>query len=570
MGLPKQVLDSLVDQHLLLQQARRLHLTAIARGNPPEDPGDPDAQSRRQVRRPGALRALRDRHDGLPVAGRVRRRTGARDHPQKMESALQNSIVVSPKAAEAEYRRINENAKIKLRPLSRRARSGQRHRHAGRGRSSTTRRTRRSTRTANSARPSTSSPTTPSSARRSIRPMPSCASVYEACGTKSSSRPRARTSCTSSSKSIRARRPAADAAAKAKAETLVKQLRAGADFAQAGASNSGDPSSSGKGGDMGWVDKGTTVEPFDTAAFSMPLNTISDPIRSTEFGYHIIKVLERRPAGYRPFEEVRDQLCARRPPISMAKDRARDEITRIAARIKDSKPKTADGVHGARQRQRGLERYAVVRQDRPDPGHRQQSGVHRLGVRREAERRRRHHRHAARSGDPVPLRDPRRPVFRRSTRSAPRSRTTRAWRRRAQLAQQALAKAHARRATVDAVGAKVGLPAAGDDASTVRASSPASAAIRRRSSMRRCPRRSARSRARSMIGDGAVAVPGHRTEEGRRRRRWRRTARSTSNAAPAGIAQPARRRCCSGCARTSTIDINKKLIEPATPQQAGV
>ena len=40
--------------------------------------------------------------------------------------------------------------------------------------------------------------------------------------------------------------------------------------------------------------RGTTVEPFDTAAFSIPLNTISDPIRSKEFGYHIIKVLERR------------------------------------------------------------------------------------------------------------------------------------------------------------------------------------------------------------------------------------------------------------------------------------
>src|SRR5262249_43070112 len=123
------------------------------------------------------------------------------------------------------------------------------------------------------------------------------------------------------------------------AEAVVKQLRAGVDFAKVAKENSGDPSSSGKGGDMGWVDKGMTVAPFDTAAFSVPLNTISDPIRSTEFGYHIIKVLERRPAGYKAFEEVRDQLATQMIEQT-AKDQARDEITRVAARIKQSKPTT--------------------------------------------------------------------------------------------------------------------------------------------------------------------------------------------------------------------------------------
>jgi peptidyl-prolyl cis-trans isomerase D len=135
--------------------------------------------------------------------------------------------------------------------------------------------------------------------------------------------------------------PAADAEAKAKADNIVKQLRAGGDFAKLAQANSGDPSSSSKGGDMGWVDKGTTVEVFDKAAFSMPLNTISDPIRSTDFGYHIIKVLERRPEGYRTFEEVRDRLRAQTAD-QLSKERARDEITRIEARIKASKPKTAD------------------------------------------------------------------------------------------------------------------------------------------------------------------------------------------------------------------------------------
>ena len=111
-------------------------------------------------------------------------------------------------------------------------------------------------------------------------------------------------------------------------------------FAKLAKENSGDPSSAGKGGDMDFVDRGITVEAFDTAAFSIPLNTISDPIRTKEFGYHIIKVLARKPAGYRPFEEVRPMLSAQLAD-QQAKDQARDEITRISARLKQTKPKTA-------------------------------------------------------------------------------------------------------------------------------------------------------------------------------------------------------------------------------------
>ncbi|MGH9419942.1 MAG: peptidyl-prolyl cis-trans isomerase, partial [Thermoanaerobaculia bacterium] len=54
----------------------------------------------------------------------------------------------------------------------------------------------------------------------------------------------------------------------------------------------------------------------------------------------IIKVLERRPTGYRPFEEVKDRLRAVTAD-QQSKDRARDEITRISAQIKENKPKTA-------------------------------------------------------------------------------------------------------------------------------------------------------------------------------------------------------------------------------------
>jgi len=135
--------------------------------------------------------------------------------------------------------------------------------------------------------------------------------------------------------------PADDAAAKAKAEGIVKQLRAGGDFAALAKANSQDPSSAGNGGDMGFVDQGQTVQAFDTAAFSVPLNTVSDPIRTPEYGYHIIKVLERREAGYRSFEEVKPQIASIMSN-DLAKRRATDAITAIAARMREKKPKNVD------------------------------------------------------------------------------------------------------------------------------------------------------------------------------------------------------------------------------------
>jgi peptidylprolyl isomerase/peptidyl-prolyl cis-trans isomerase D len=86
---------------------------------------------------------------------------------------------------------------------------------------------------------------------------------------------------------------------------------------------------------------GQTVEPFERAIFSIPLNTISDPIRTKEFGYHIVKVTERRTASVKSFEEVRPQLTVQ-AATDMARDAARDEINRVHALIKQNKPASVD------------------------------------------------------------------------------------------------------------------------------------------------------------------------------------------------------------------------------------
>jgi len=337
MGLPKQVLDSLVDQHLLLQEARRLHLTATPeeiRQKILEVPTlNPDGKFVGQE--------LYNRYVtmvGFQSPAEFEEELAREITINKMESALQSAIVVSPKAAEAEYRRVSESARIKyiLYPA---------------------------------AREVANVTVTPAEVQQYYTAHQAQYTHGEQREAKYLIGDYARLRATINPSDAELRKiynqrheefkaaegahilhilikvepgsaPAVEAAAKAKADGIVKQLRAGADFAKLAQENSGDPSSSGKGGDMGWVDKGTTVEPFDTAAFTIPLNTISDPIHSKEFGYHIIKVLERRGAGYRPFEEVRDRIAALTVD-QQAKDRARDEITRIAAKIKDNKPKSA-------------------------------------------------------------------------------------------------------------------------------------------------------------------------------------------------------------------------------------
>jgi len=339
MGLPRQVLDSLVDQHLLLQQARRLHLGASPqeiRQKILEIPTlNPDGKFVGEELYTRYVTGMM----GFQSPAEFEEELGRDITLSKMESAIQNSVVVSPKAADAEYRRVTENARIKylLYPAAREAANvtvtpAEVQQYYTAHQSQYTHGEQREAKYLIADYARLRAKMTPTDAelqkiydqRKEEFKAPAGAHILHILIKVDEGAP-----------------PAVDAAAKAKAETLVKELRAGADFAKLAKENSGDPSSAGNGGDMGWVDKDTTVAPFDAAAFSIPLNTISDPIRSKEFGYHIIKVLERRQAGYRPLKEVADRLRATTAD-QRAKDFARDAITTVAARIKANPPKTAD------------------------------------------------------------------------------------------------------------------------------------------------------------------------------------------------------------------------------------
>jgi len=83
---------------------------------------------------------------------------------------------------------------------------------------------------------------------------------------------------------------------KAKAEDLLKQVKAGANFTELAKKYSEDPGSKDKGGEYGWMTRGQTVKNFETAAFSLQPGQTSD-IVTTEYGFHIIQVEEKEPAN---------------------------------------------------------------------------------------------------------------------------------------------------------------------------------------------------------------------------------------------------------------------------------
>jgi len=94
----------------------------------------------------------------------------------------------------------------------------------------------------------------------------------------------------------------------AEAKEIEAELKKGADFAELAKKKSKDPGAS-DGGDLGFFTKDQMVPEFSAAAFALKPGQISDPVK-TQFGWHIIKVEEKRPRKPPPFDQVKPQLEA--------------------------------------------------------------------------------------------------------------------------------------------------------------------------------------------------------------------------------------------------------------------
>ena len=95
--------------------------------------------------------------------------------------------------------------------------------------------------------------------------------------------------------------------ARKKAEDVLKQIKAGGNFAELAKKYSEDPGSAKNGGSLGWIGKGRTVPEFEKAAFSLPKGGTSDLVQSS-YGFHIIHVDDKQDAHLKTLDEVKDQI----------------------------------------------------------------------------------------------------------------------------------------------------------------------------------------------------------------------------------------------------------------------
>jgi peptidyl-prolyl cis-trans isomerase C len=101
--------------------------------------------------------------------------------------------------------------------------------------------------------------------------------------------------------------PAERDAAKQRAGDVLAKLQAGADFAQLARANSQDTASAARDGDLGYLEKGDMDPAFEKQAFALAPGRVSGVV-ATPYGFEIIKVTDRRTAGYYPLEEVQDRI----------------------------------------------------------------------------------------------------------------------------------------------------------------------------------------------------------------------------------------------------------------------
>jgi peptidyl-prolyl cis-trans isomerase SurA len=119
-----------------------------------------------------------------------------------------------------------------------------------------------------------------------------------------------------------------EAAVQQKAIGIRNQIVGGDDFATVAEAVSEDPQSASEGGDLGWLSPGDTVPEFEEALASLPINELSQPVKS-RFGWHLIEVLERR--SYDTTDEVKREQCARQ----IRATKAEEERELWARRLRD-------------------------------------------------------------------------------------------------------------------------------------------------------------------------------------------------------------------------------------------
>jgi peptidyl-prolyl cis-trans isomerase D len=153
-----------------------------------------------------------------------------------------------------------------------------------------------------------------------------------------------------------------DAAVKKQAESLLAQAKGGANFEDLAKKYSEDDASKAKGGDLDYFGRGQMVKEFDDAAFAAKPGDIVGPVK-TQFGYHIIKVLDHRQAQTKPLAEVRSQI-----EDQLKFEQAQDQAQKAADSISSQLKSPADFDKVARDHGLTVHESGFFQQDEPIAG----------------------------------------------------------------------------------------------------------------------------------------------------------------------------------------------------------
>jgi len=153
-----------------------------------------------------------------------------------------------------------------------------------------------------------------------------------------------------------------DAAVKAKAEDILKQAKSGADFGELAKKYSEDDTNAKNGGDLDFFTRGKMVPEFDTVAFSLQPGQISDVVKSP-FGYHIIKLTDKKAGTRRTLAEMRQQLTDQ-----LAFERAQVQASDLAANLEKQISKPADLDKVARAQGLAVQESGFFAKDEPIMG----------------------------------------------------------------------------------------------------------------------------------------------------------------------------------------------------------
>jgi len=135
--------------------------------------------------------------------------------------------------------------------------------------------------------------------------------------------------------------------AKAKAESVLQQIKSGANFETLAKQNSDDPASAKVGGDIGWLNPGEMDPDFEKAAFALKTKNALSAVIKSQYGYHILKLIDEKAEKVQSFAEAKEMVSTRLKSDKAAelKSEKLDKMGSLAYEHSDSLQSLADELH---------------------------------------------------------------------------------------------------------------------------------------------------------------------------------------------------------------------------------